>query len=132
MFDTSTATLIERVRAGFGRRAVGIAAALTLEALILLLLLSLGASNFSPRRPATTLTTFEASSSPDAPADEPGGIAESGRKRTLSRPVPSAMWIAVYPLSERQRQIPPARLFHCGLEVMAGHSLACMGSGKGS
>ncbi|MBC7281961.1 MAG: hypothetical protein H5U12_11055 [Hoeflea sp.] len=91
VFDTSTATLIERVRAGFGRRAVGIAAALTLEALILLLLLSLGASNFSPRRPATTLTTFEASSSPDAPADEPEPTEEPAQPSAADSPAVDAV-----------------------------------------
>jgi len=63
-------TLIERLRARFGRRAVGIVVALALEALILLLLLTLGQSK--PGRPESgpALTTFDARS-PEPRAEEP-------------------------------------------------------------
>jgi len=89
--DTPTATLIERVRARFGGRAIGIAAALTLEALILLLLLSLGASDFARERPAATLTTFEASASRDAPADEPEPTEEPAQPSAADSPAVEAV-----------------------------------------
>jgi len=83
-------SLIERLRARFGRRAVGIAAALALEALILLLLLTLGQTYAGPEESGPALTTFDAR--PDAPPteepeEEPSEVSES-------RPAPSEQTVA--------------------------------------
>ena len=77
-FDASDASLIERFRAGFGRRAVGITVALALEVLILLLLLTLGQSQAGRPVSEPALTTFDArSAAPPEPEPDPNEAEES-------------------------------------------------------
>jgi periplasmic protein TonB len=81
--------LPERLRAGLGRRATGIVAALVLEALLLLLLFSLSRSD-APRGEKPTLVSFTASPESE-PAPEPAERPEpepEPRRPVADRPVP--------------------------------------------
>lgn len=71
-----TAFLPERIRAGFGRRATGFFLALLFEAVLVLLLLTLGQPNAGRQEAEATLSSFNAKNVPEqAPAppekDEP-------------------------------------------------------------
>ena len=64
--------LSDRIRDGLGRRMVGILAALVLEGLIILLLLTLSATMGSNQPPSTALASFDFSPpQPPAPDEEP-------------------------------------------------------------
>jgi protein TonB len=80
-----TDALPERFREGLGRRAVGFAAALLLEGLLLLLLLTLGRSPEPEKKPLITLTSFDARSEPEHPPPQPETRPDTHR---LTQPVP--------------------------------------------
>ncbi len=58
--------LIDRLRERFGRRAVGMVAALVLELLLIALLLSLGRAGITPAQDSEALVTFDVRSAPSA------------------------------------------------------------------
>lgn len=63
-------TLAERLRTEGGRRAIGLGVALALEALLILLLLTLGDSGDFGKKAEAVLTTFDAGETEEAPQPE--------------------------------------------------------------
>jgi protein TonB len=61
----------QRIAAGLGRRAVGVVAAVLVELLLLIALLTLGNGTQPGRPDGTALTTFDASNTPEAPTPQP-------------------------------------------------------------
>jgi protein TonB len=103
-------TWLQRVRAGFGRSATGFVAALALEALLLLLLLSLGRSEKPPQAKGEVLTTFDAKSQPDQ-AEKPTPARKDNRPRYDIQPPPQpAQQQPAPPVPAPPQPAPPALL----------------------
>jgi periplasmic protein TonB len=102
--------LSERFRGERGRRAIGLVVALLLEALLLLLLLSMGWAD-SPRGKRPTLVSFEASPASE-PAPEPAASPEpedQSEPRVDERAAPTLEPLPPRP-DEPQAEPPPAVL----------------------
>jgi periplasmic protein TonB len=102
--------LSERFRGERGRRAIGLVVALLLEALLLLLLLSMGWTD-SPRGKRPTLVSFEASPASE-PAPEPAASPEpedQSEPRADERAAPTLEPLPPRP-DEPQAELPPAVL----------------------
>jgi protein TonB len=81
-------TLAERLRTDRGRRAVGLGVALLLEALLILLLLTLGESGNLAKKAGPVLTTFDAGETEEAPQPEEKPPEPQQAARTVTRPQP--------------------------------------------
>ena len=80
--------LIDRLREQFGERAVGIAAALALEALLILLLLTLQRPAFAPAGKESTVATFDISAPPPAQKQAKEEQPQKARPQPESHAVP--------------------------------------------
>jgi protein TonB len=81
-------TLAERLRTDRGRRAVGLGVALLLEALLILLLLTLGERGNLAKKAGPVLTTFDAGETEEAPQPEEKPPEPQQAARTVTRPQP--------------------------------------------
>ncbi|HTM96762.1 MAG TPA: hypothetical protein VL100_13235, partial [Croceibacterium sp.] len=83
-------TLAERLRTEGGRRAAGLGIALLLEALLILLLLTLGEGGNLAKKEGPVLTTFDASDSaaPPQPEEKPPQPQQATRPVTQPQPQP--------------------------------------------
>jgi protein TonB len=81
-------TLTERLRTDGRRRAIGLGVALLIEALLLLLLLTLGESGNLAKKAGPVLTTFDAGETEEAPQPEEKPPEPQQATRTVTRPQP--------------------------------------------
>ena len=87
--EHSGAGVIERMRSGLGRRFVGIAAALLIEALLILLLLTLGSdAGFRGEEQNVTVVDLEASEQPQAEPEEARPEPAAPAEESAAAPVP--------------------------------------------
>lgn len=95
--DAPPASLIQRIRARFGARAGGVMLTLAFEALLLVLLLSIGRSISSPEPPEQTIVTFEPAAVAADDGEEPEIEERESQPEARDEPPPA----------ERQPPPPP-------------------------
>ena len=95
-------SLSERLRADFGNKATGFILALVLEALLVLLLLTLGQSNGEKERVGSILSTFNASSGPEEKPTTP-----PEKQKEKSKEAPHSPEQAPQPDQPQQHQQQP-------------------------
>jgi len=103
--------LLERLRDGLGRRATGIAVALLLEAILILLLFTLGRDGSKPEEAGSIISTFDAGSDPEDAAEpeseEPEQEQSSEPQPTAQQPEQAQPQPEVAPPTPQQQQTPP-------------------------
>lgn len=109
--NTPDRTLSERLRDRFGSRAAGLIAALALEALLILLLLTLGYNAHEPERSGAQISTFDVRPAPEVAQAEPESDStpqDSALTRDPEEAVPELQPDPVVPEAPAAPAPPPA------------------------
>jgi protein TonB len=97
-------TLTERIRDGLGRRTTGFVAALLIEVLLLLLMLTLSQTKEQPKPEGTIVTAFDASEAPEKAPEPPRDEQQEPKPQPVPQPAEPQ------PLPPQPMPSPPIRI----------------------